>query len=86
MLIAAHAKLLGASLHAATHHQPIPRLKDVQRAGHSRVGHRANEYRDVLSKTTKEETEEGQENVDKHKKIKGNKGENCQNKARLKLL
>lgn len=49
MLIAAHAKLLGASLHAATHHQPVSRLKDVQGAGHSRVGHRANEYRDVFS-------------------------------------
>lgn len=33
----------------------------MQRAGHSRVGHRANEYRDVLSKTTKEETDKGQE-------------------------
>ncbi len=86
MLIAAHAKLFGASLHAATHHQPIPRLEDVQRAGHSRVGHGANEYRDVLSKTTKEETEEGQEmtkktNKDKEKKKRRNKGENCPNKV-----
>lgn len=58
MLIAAHSKLLCASLHAATHHQPISRLKDVQRAGHSRVRHRANKYGNVLSKTTKEETKE----------------------------
>lgn len=58
MLIAAHAKLLGAGLHAATHHQPISRLEDVQGAGHSGVGHRANKYRDVLSETTTAETEE----------------------------
>lgn len=56
MLIAAHAKLLGASLHTATHHQPISRLEDVQRAGHARVGHRADEYRDVLSKTKEMKT------------------------------
>lgn len=58
MLIAAHSELLCAGLHTATHHQPIPRLEDVQRAGHSRVGHCANKYRDVLCKTTKEETED----------------------------
>lgn len=58
MLIAAHAKLLGASFHAAAHHQPISRFKDVQWAGHTRIGHRANKNRDVLSKTTKEETEQ----------------------------
>lgn len=57
MLIAAHAKFLGASLHAAAHHQPVPRLKNVQGAGDSRVGHRANKYGDVLSKTAKEEIE-----------------------------
>lgn len=65
MLIAAHSKLLCASLHAATHHQPISRLEDVQRAGHSGVGHRANEYRNVLSKTTHKETEERQEKTKK---------------------
>lgn len=73
MLVAAHAELLGASLHAATHHQPIPRLKDVQRAGHSGVGHRADEYRDVLSKTAKEETEEGQEKTGKKQMETGEK-------------
>lgn len=56
----------------------------MQRAGHSRVGHRANEYRDVLSKTTKEETDKGQEKtrVRREKDKKRNKGGN---KARLKL-
>lgn len=58
VLIAAHAKSLSASLHAATHHQPISRLKDMQGAGNSRIGHRANKYRDVLSETAKVETEE----------------------------
>lgn len=37
----------------------------MQRAGHSGVGHRANEYRNVLSKTTNEETEERQEKIKK---------------------
>ena len=60
MLVAAHAKLLGASLHTATHHQTITRLNNVQGAGDSRVGHRANKYGDVFSKTTKEETDVGQ--------------------------
>lgn len=67
MLVAAHAKLLGAGLHAAAHHQPVSRLKDVQRAGYSRVGHRANEDRDVLGKTTKEERER---KVEKGRKVK----------------
>lgn len=53
MLIAAHAKFFGASLHAAAHHQTISRLKDVQGARDSGVGHRANKYRDVRSQTTK---------------------------------
>jgi len=57
MLIAAHAELLGAGLHAATHHQPISRLKNVQWAGHSGVGHRADENGDVLSETRREESE-----------------------------
>lgn len=51
MLIAAHAKLFGASLHATTHHESVPRLKDVEWAGNSRIGHSANKYRDVLCKT-----------------------------------
>lgn len=51
VLIAAHAKLLGAGLHTAAHHQTVPRFKDVQRTGHSRVGHRADENRDVLGET-----------------------------------
>lgn len=65
MFIAAHSKLLCASLHAAPHHQPISRLEDVQRAGHSGVGHRTNEYRNVLSKTTNKEAEERQEKTKK---------------------
>lgn len=51
MLVAAHAKLLGAGFHAAAHHQPIARLKHMQWTGHSRVGHGADKYRDVLSET-----------------------------------
>ncbi len=65
MLIAAHSKFLGASLHTATHHQAISRLKDVQRTGHSRVGNGANEYRDVLCKTAKKGTKK---DGDKEKK------------------
>lgn len=57
VLVAAHAKFLGAGLHAATHHQPISRLKDVQGAGNPGVGHGANKYRDVLGKTAEGETE-----------------------------
>lgn len=60
VLVAAHAKLLCASLHTATHHQTVSRLKNVQGAGHTRVGHRANKYGDVFSETTKEETDVGQ--------------------------
>lgn len=58
VLIAAHAELLGAGLHAATHHQPVSRLKDVQWAGNSRVGHGADEYRDVLSETKRKQKKE----------------------------
>lgn len=58
VLIAAHAKFLGAGLHAATHHQPVPRFKYVQGTRNSGVGHRAHKYRDVLCKTAKEETDE----------------------------
>lgn len=54
VLIDAHSKLPRASLNAAAHHQPIPRFKDVQRARHSRVGHRANKYGNVLSQAKKE--------------------------------
>lgn len=56
VLIAAHSKLLGASLHAAAHHQPITRLKDVQRAGHAGVRHGAHKYGNVLCKTVNQRT------------------------------
>lgn len=49
MLIGAHSKLPCASLNATAHHQPISRFKDVQRARHSRVGHRANKYGNIFS-------------------------------------
>lgn len=56
LLIDAHAKLLGASLHAATHHEPISRLEDVKWAWHPGEGHSADKYRDILGKTTRENT------------------------------
>lgn len=49
VLIDAHSKLPCARLNASAHHQAITRFKDVQRARHSRVGHRANKYGNILS-------------------------------------
>jgi len=43
----AHAELARAGVHAASYHEAIARLKDVQRTGHGGVGHGAHEDRDV---------------------------------------
>lgn len=48
VLICAHAKPPGAALLAPPDHQAVPRLKDVQRAGDAREGHRAHKDGDVL--------------------------------------
>ena len=63
VVIAAHAKLLGARLHAAAHHQPVARLEDVQRAAHAGVGHRAHEDGDVLGEAGAHERD-GEEDGD----------------------
>lgn len=44
----------------------------MQRAGHSRVCHRANKNRDVLSKTTREDTEVRTKTRRKGKRRRGN--------------
>lgn len=59
VLITAHAELLGASLHAAAHHQPITRLKDVQWAWHSREGHGTDKYGNILGKAVREKVTVG---------------------------
>lgn len=72
MLVAAHSKLLGAGLHAAAHHQPIARLKDVQRAGHPWVRHRADKYGNVLCKAANQKTEERKREADDTQKTLSN--------------
>lgn len=44
----AHPKLFGASLHAPPDHQPIARLKDVQRTWDCRISHCAHKYGNIL--------------------------------------
>lgn len=51
MLIAAHAKFLGASLYASTHHQSVPWLKHMQWAWDTRVGHSTHKDWDVFGQT-----------------------------------
>ena len=54
----AHAESPAPSIHAPSHHEPIARLKDVQGAGHPRVGHRA--HKDgKLFRLTDTDSEEG---------------------------
>lgn len=49
VLIGAHSKFSCPGLNAAAHHQSVSRFEDVQRARHSRVGHRANKYGNVFT-------------------------------------
>lgn len=51
MLIAAHAKFLGASLYTSAHHQPVAWLKNMQWAWDTGVGHSTHKDWDVFGQT-----------------------------------